>query len=302
MCRSRVGLDRRPAPGASGPRPVGLVLRRDLRRGDPGAHHRAVAALGHRLHRRDDRRRRGPSVHRPRSARRQASACRPRRCGGRSSGFSNGTVWLIFAAFVFAMGYEKTGLGRRVALLMVKWLGHRTLGLGYAVALSDLLLAPVHAVQHRAQRRHDLSGDPQHPRVVRGQQQRPPQPFGTAVMWIAFATTCITSSMFVTALAPNLFLLDLARTTTGVVDHVDGLVRRLPADGRAAAARRPLAHLPSASARHGDERRGAALGRQCAGWPWDRSAAVSSAWRLWRCSRSRCGSSPARCSIPRSSR
>ena len=58
------------------------------------------------------------------------------------AGFSNGTVWLIFAAFVFAMGYEKTGLGRRLALLLVRALGGRTLGLGYAVAFSDLVLSP----------------------------------------------------------------------------------------------------------------------------------------------------------------
>ena len=58
------------------------------------------------------------------------------------AGFVNGTVWLIFAAFVFAMGYEKTGLGRRIALMLVKRLGGRTLGLGYAIALSDLALAP----------------------------------------------------------------------------------------------------------------------------------------------------------------
>ncbi len=32
------------------------------------------------------------------------------------SGFSNSTVWLIFGAFMFALGYEKTGLGRRIAL------------------------------------------------------------------------------------------------------------------------------------------------------------------------------------------
>ena len=31
------------------------------------------------------------------------------------SGFSNTTVWLIFAAFMFALGYEKTGLGRASA-------------------------------------------------------------------------------------------------------------------------------------------------------------------------------------------
>ena len=34
------------------------------------------------------------------------------------SGFSNSTVWLIFGAFMFALGYEKTGLGRRIALLL----------------------------------------------------------------------------------------------------------------------------------------------------------------------------------------
>ena len=39
------------------------------------------------------------------------------------SGFSNSTIWLIFAAFLFALGYEKTGLGRRIALLLVRALG-----------------------------------------------------------------------------------------------------------------------------------------------------------------------------------
>lgn len=58
------------------------------------------------------------------------------------SGFSNTTVWLIFGAFMFAMGYEKTGLGRRIALLLVKAMGRKTLTLGYAVATADLILAP----------------------------------------------------------------------------------------------------------------------------------------------------------------
>ena len=58
------------------------------------------------------------------------------------SGFSHSTVWLIFVAFMFGLGYEKTGLGRRIALMLVRVLGGRTLGLGYAVALADLILAP----------------------------------------------------------------------------------------------------------------------------------------------------------------
>ena len=57
-------------------------------------------------------------------------------------GFSESTVWLIVGAFVFSIGYRKSGLGRRLALLLVRGLGRRTIGLGYAVAFSDLVLAP----------------------------------------------------------------------------------------------------------------------------------------------------------------
>src|SRR5215203_5331648 len=56
------------------------------------------------------------------------------------SGFSNSTVWLIFGAFMFALGYEKTGLGRRIALMLVKAMGRKTLTLGYAVVIADTLL------------------------------------------------------------------------------------------------------------------------------------------------------------------
>src|ERR1051326_1534103 len=53
------------------------------------------------------------------------------------AGFSNTTVWLIFAAFLFALAYEKCGLGKRIALTLVKLMGHRTLTLGYAVVVAD---------------------------------------------------------------------------------------------------------------------------------------------------------------------
>jgi citrate:succinate antiporter/L-tartrate/succinate antiporter len=50
------------------------------------------------------------------------------------AGFSEGTVWLIVGAYVFAVGYRKSGLGERIALLLVRLLGRKTLGLGYAVS------------------------------------------------------------------------------------------------------------------------------------------------------------------------
>ncbi len=77
------------------------------------------------------------------------------------SGFSNTTVWLIFAAFMFALGYEKTGLGRRISLLLVKKMGRRTLTLGLRGHHRGPAAGAVHAVQYGAQRRHGVSGDPQ---------------------------------------------------------------------------------------------------------------------------------------------
>jgi L-tartrate/succinate antiporter len=132
------------------------------------------------------------------------------------AGFSNSTVWLIVGAFVFAMGYEKTGLGRRIALVLVRWLGGRTLGLGYAIALADLVLAPF--TPSNAAR----SGGTIYPilRSIPALYGSEPGPtarrIGAYLMWTAFAATCVTSSMFVTAVAPNLFALDVVRRATGM--------------------------------------------------------------------------------------
>ena len=77
------------------------------------------------------------------------------------SGFSNTTVWLIFGAFMFALGYEKTGLGRRIALVLVKAMGRRTLTLGYAVTIADTILAPFTPSNTARSGGTDLPGDPQ---------------------------------------------------------------------------------------------------------------------------------------------
>jgi len=68
------------------------------------------------------------------------------------SGFSNSTVWLIFVAFMFAMGYEKTGLGKRISLVLIKKLGKSTLGLGYASSPSSRTSRPCTAPRPRAAR------------------------------------------------------------------------------------------------------------------------------------------------------
>ncbi|CEP18875.1 hypothetical protein [Parasitella parasitica] len=57
-------------------------------------------------------------------------------------GFSSSVVWLIFAAFHLGKAVQVTNLGRRLSLFMIKAFGKHTLGLAYAIVLSELILAP----------------------------------------------------------------------------------------------------------------------------------------------------------------
>jgi len=132
------------------------------------------------------------------------------------SGFSDTTVWLIFAAFMFALGFSKSGLGRRIALLFVKYLGRNSLTLGYAIALTDFVLAPF--MPSNTAR----SGGTVYPIIrnipeIYGSQPGPTaRKIGSYIMWTAFATTCVTSTMFLTALAPNALVLSLSKKTLNI--------------------------------------------------------------------------------------
>ncbi|GFK93418.1 Citrate carrier [Fundidesulfovibrio magnetotacticus] len=129
------------------------------------------------------------------------------------SGFSNGTVWLIFVAFMFAMGYEKTGLGRRISLVLIKKLGRSTLGLGYAVALADLALAPFTPSNTARSGGVIFPIIKNIPPLYGSTPESGARKIGGYLMWTALSATCVTSTMFLTALAPNLLALSLLEKT-----------------------------------------------------------------------------------------
>lgn len=58
------------------------------------------------------------------------------------TGFSSSVTWLVAMAFFLARGFEKTGLGRRLSLMIVRAIGDNSLKLGYAVCFSDLIFGP----------------------------------------------------------------------------------------------------------------------------------------------------------------
>jgi L-tartrate/succinate antiporter len=132
------------------------------------------------------------------------------------SGYANSTVWLIYAASLFALGYEVTGLGRRIALALVKHLGRRTLGLGYAVALADLVLAPFTS-SNTARCGSVFPIVSNIPPLYGSSPTENPRKIGAYIMWTAFAAQCVSSAMFLTALAPNVLAVELARK----VAHID---------------------------------------------------------------------------------
>ncbi|WP_408941364.1 anion permease [Helicobacter sp. MIT 99-10781] len=126
------------------------------------------------------------------------------------AGFSNSTVWLIFAAFMIGLGYQRSGLGKRIALFLVKTLGKTTLGLGYAISIADLILAPF--IPSNSAR----SGGTLYPIVnsippmMGSYPDKEPRKVGAYLVWVSLAATCVTSSMFFTALAPNLLAMETA--------------------------------------------------------------------------------------------
>jgi len=134
------------------------------------------------------------------------------------SGFSSTTVWLVGGAFMFALGYQKTGLGRRIALWLVRSLGKSTLMVGYATTFADAILAPF-TPSNTARSAGIIF--PIVSNLPALYDSRPHDPsarrFGGYIIWTTFAAGCVTSSLFMTACAPNFLAIEFISK----IVHVD---------------------------------------------------------------------------------
>ncbi|HKP68057.1 MAG TPA: DASS family sodium-coupled anion symporter [Pyrinomonadaceae bacterium] len=57
------------------------------------------------------------------------------------SGYADKYVWLVLAAFFISRAMIKTGLGHRIALMLIRLIGKKSLGLGYSLVVTDCVLA-----------------------------------------------------------------------------------------------------------------------------------------------------------------
>src|SRR5512133_2798539 len=120
------------------------------------------------------------------------------------SGFSDVTIWLIVLAFFISRGFIKTGLGARIAYNFMALLGKRTLGLSYGLAATDLVLAP--AIPSNTARGGGIVM-PIMASLARAYGSNPgdgtARKMGSFLTLTAYQVNCITSAMFLTAMAAN---------------------------------------------------------------------------------------------------
>ncbi|MDN3509086.1 MAG: DASS family sodium-coupled anion symporter [Candidatus Neptunochlamydia sp.] len=128
------------------------------------------------------------------------------------SGFVHPIVWLIVIAFFISRGFIKTGLGERIAYIIIKYLGKNTLGMAYGMLLTDLILAPaIPSIVARV-------GGIIYPivnslsKAFGSEPYSHPRRLGAYLIKATFQGSIITSGMFMTAMAGNPLIADLAKS------------------------------------------------------------------------------------------
>ncbi|MCA0152065.1 DASS family sodium-coupled anion symporter [Winogradskyella vincentii] len=119
------------------------------------------------------------------------------------SGFSQSFILLILAAFLVAKGVIKSGLGRRIAFLLIRRFGQSTLNLGYCLVITDTILGP--SIPSNTARSgimypitHSLSLDTGSLPTPQGRNRT-----GTYLMMTYIAGQTISSALWLTGMAAN---------------------------------------------------------------------------------------------------
>ena len=119
------------------------------------------------------------------------------------SGFANTSVLLVVIAFIVAQAVVKSGLGRRISLLMVSRFGGSALGLAYSIVLTDAAIAP--AFPSNTARGGVLF--PIVLSIAKGAGSEPDSPegrrLGGYLMFCTMASLAVSSALWLTATSCN---------------------------------------------------------------------------------------------------
>src|SRR5262245_44498094 len=132
------------------------------------------------------------------------------------AGYGDPIVWLVLAAFFMSRGMLKTGLGRRIAFWFIRSIGRRSLGLGYALASTDLVLASF--IPSNGARAGGIVF-PIAKSLAEAYDSRPGESarqLGAFLMVFLYQCDVIASAMFFTGQASNALIARLAHEATGL--------------------------------------------------------------------------------------
>jgi DASS family divalent anion:Na+ symporter len=131
-------------------------------------------------------------------------------------GYADPIVWLVLAAFMMSRGMIKTGLGRRIALLFIRAIGRRSLGLAYALATTDMVLASF--IPSNGARSGGIIF-PVAKSLAEAYDSRPgptARRLGAFLFALLYQTDVIVCAMFLTGQASNVIVAKFAREAAGV--------------------------------------------------------------------------------------
>ena len=131
-------------------------------------------------------------------------------------GYADPVVWLVLAAFFISRGMIKTGLGRRIAFLFIKAIGRHSLGLSYALASTETLLATV--IPSTGARSGGIIF-PIAKSLAEAYESRPgptARRLGAFLMASVYQCNVIVCAMFLTGQASNPIIARFAKDTTGI--------------------------------------------------------------------------------------
>jgi len=133
------------------------------------------------------------------------------------TGYADKFVWLVLAAFFISRAMIKTGLGHRIALIFVRLMGKKTLGLGYSLVFTDFILASfipstgarsggiILPIARSVTETYDS-------RPEDGTENR----LGTFLMSMLYQCEVILCATFLTGQASNVIIRSLATENTGI--------------------------------------------------------------------------------------
>lgn len=122
---------------------------------------------------------------------------------GALSGYASPTTWLVFSAFALCTAFVATGLGKRIAYILIGKLGGTTLGLGYVTAFLDLSISPV-TPSNTARCGGIVFPIMNNVALAVGSEpETSAKRAGAYLMVNTYMVTKVTSIMFMTAMAPN---------------------------------------------------------------------------------------------------